>query len=74
MNLYPVTIIENFYENPDAIRKFALAQKYTFCHEREDLEYFYPGGRTKDLFDLDKALHEKILKKLCLFFIMHHTI
>ncbi|CAN4276635.1 hypothetical protein MCEMSEM29_01846 [Methylophilaceae bacterium] len=64
MNLYPVTIIENFYENPDAIRKFALAQKYTLCHEREDLEYVYPGGRTKDLFDIDKALHEKILKKI----------
>ena len=64
MNLYPVTIIENFYENPDAIRKFALAQKYTFCHERQNLEYVYPGSRTKDLFDLDSALHEKICKKM----------
>ena len=64
MNLYPVAIIENFYENPDAIRKFALAQKYTFCHERQNLEYVYPGSRTKDLFDLDKTLHEKILKKI----------
>lgn len=64
MNLYPVTVIENFYENPDAIRKFALAQKYTFCHERQNLEYVYPGSRTKDLFDLDSALHEKICKKM----------
>ncbi len=64
MNLYPVTIIENFYENPDAIRKFALEQKYTFCHERKNLEYVYPGSRTKDIFDLDKSLHEKIVKKL----------
>ena len=64
MNLYPVTIIENFYENPDAIRKFALAQDYTFCHDRQNLEYVYPGGRTKDLFDLDSAMHEKICKKL----------
>ena len=68
MNLYPVTIIENFYENPEAIRKFALAQKYTFCHERQNLEYVYPGGRTKDLFDLDSALHEKICKKLVSIF------
>ena len=30
MNLYPVTVIENFYENPDDIRDFALCQKYTF--------------------------------------------
>jgi len=64
MNLYPVTIIENFYENPDAIRKFALAQEYTFCHVRPDLEYVYPGSRTKELFDLDEELHEKICKKL----------
>jgi hypothetical protein len=64
MNLYPVTIIENFYEKPDAIRKFALAQKYTYCKDTENLEYVYPGGRTKDLFDLDKELHEKICKKL----------
>ena len=64
MNLYPVTIIENFYENPDAIRKFALEQDYTYCHDRPNLKYVYPGGRTKDLFDLDSALHEKICKKL----------
>ena len=64
MNLYPVTIIENFYENPDAIRKFALAQEYTFCHDRLNMEYVYPGSRTKDLFDLDSKLHEKICKKL----------
>ena len=64
MNLYPVTIIENFYENPDAIRTFALAQEYTFCQHRQNLEYVYPGSRTKDLFDLDAELHGKICKKL----------
>ncbi len=64
MNLYPVTIVENFYENPDAIREFALAQKFTFCHDRPNLKYVYPGGRTKDLFDLDTSLHEKICKKI----------
>ena len=71
MNLYPVAIIENFYLNPDAIREFALAQTYTFCHERENLEYVYPGSRTKDLFDLDINLHEKICKKLISVF--HNT-
>ena len=71
MNLYPVTIIENFYENPDAIRKFALAQEYTFCHERTNLEYVYPGSRTKDLFDLDSNLHAEICKKLISVF--HNT-
>ena len=64
MNLYPVAIVENFYENPDAIRKFALEQEYKFCHERSNLKYVYPGSRTKDLVDIDKSLHEKICKKL----------
>jgi len=64
MNLYPVTIVENFYENPNAIRKFALAQKYKFRHEEGDIGYVYPGCRTKDLFELDSALQAKVLKKL----------
>ena len=64
MNLYPVAIIENFYQAPDDMRKFALAQEYTFCKNRQNLEYVYPGSRTKDLFDLDARLHEKICKKL----------
>jgi hypothetical protein len=65
MNLYPVTVIDNFYENPDAIREFALAQQYKYRHEEPDsLQYVYPGCRTKDIFDLDKSLQEKVLKKL----------
>ena len=64
MNLYPVTIIENFYENPDAIREFALAQKYTFCHEIENIQYSFPGSRTADISTLDSALFEKICTKL----------
>lgn len=47
MNLYPVTIIENFYENPDAIRKFALAQEYKFCGDQENPAYGWPGLELK---------------------------
>ncbi len=64
MNLYPVTIIENFYENPNAIRKFALAQQYTYCKQVPNIDYVYPGCRTKDLSNLDKALFDKICTKL----------
>jgi hypothetical protein len=71
MNLYPVAIVENFYENPDAIRKYALEQDFKYCHERPNLKYVYPGSRTKDLVDLDKALHEKVCKKLVSVF--HNT-
>ena len=68
MNLYPVTIIENFYDNPDAIRKFALAQQYTYCKQVPNIEYVYPGCRTKDLSYLDTLLFEKICKKLVTVF------
>lgn len=71
MNLYPVTIIEDFYVTPDKVRNYALQQEYTFCRDRENLEYVYPGSRTKDLFDLDAKLHEKICKKLISVF--HNT-
>lgn len=64
MNLYPITVIENFYENPNKVREFALSQKYTFCHERKNYDFVYPGGRTKDIIDLDSSLHEIICKKL----------
>lgn len=64
MNLYPVTVVDNFYEDPDAIRKFALAQEYKYCHEITGNEYVFPGSRTKDLRQLDSKLYEQICKKL----------
>lgn len=64
MNLYPVAVIENFYQDPDAIRKFALAQKYTYCKEVPNIDYVYPGARTKDLSLLNKDLFDKICTKL----------
>jgi len=72
MNLYPtVTIIEDFYENPDEIRKFALKQKFSYCHELKNIDYVYPGCRTKELFELDRNLYEKVCKKLVSVF--HNT-
>ena len=75
MNLYPVAVISNFYENPDAIRQFALAQKYTFRHEEAGLDYVYPGCRTKDLHALDASLQAMVLKKLVsVFHIPEHDL
>lgn len=76
MNLYPVTVVQDFYENPDEIRKYALAQKYTYRHElKDDLGYVFPGGRTKDLRDLSVSLYEKICKKLVsVFHIAEHDV
>lgn len=69
MNLYPVTIIENFYEDPDAVCTFALNQKYQFRHQMsKDAGYVFPGGRTKDLSLINKPLFEKVCAKIILIF------
>jgi len=75
MKLYPVTVISDFYESPDEIRKYALAQKYTYCHEMKGIDYVFPGSRTKDLKDLSQSLYEKICKKLIsVFHIPEHDL
>ena len=75
MNLYPVTVISDFYTNPDEIRKYALAQKYTYCHEMKEIGYVFPGSRTKELRELSQSLYEKVCKKLiCVFHISEHDV
>ncbi len=68
MNLYPTTIIENFYEDPDSIREFALSQDYTYCQDRNNYKFVYPGCRTKDIYDIDQKLHASICSKLISIF------
>jgi hypothetical protein len=73
MNLYPVTVVENFYEKPNVIRQFALNQKYQYCHEIPNINYVFPGCRTKDLSTLNPHLFAEICKKLVsLFHISEH--
>jgi len=68
MNLYPVTIVENFYEDPDAVRTFALNQKYQYRHQLKDVPYVFPGARTKDLSVINKPLFESVSNKIISLF------
>jgi hypothetical protein len=68
MNLYPVTIVENFYDDPDAVRTFALNQKYQYRHQLKDVPYVFPGARTKDLSVINKPLFEKVNNKIISLF------
>ncbi|HSI29093.1 MAG: DUF6445 family protein [Methylophilus sp.] len=68
MNLYPVTIVENFYEDPDAVRTFALNQKYQYRHQLKDVPYVFPGARTKDLSVINKPLFDKVNHKIISLF------
>jgi len=69
MNLYPITVVDNFYDDPDAVRKFALSQKYQFRHElKGELPFVFPGSRTKDLSVINKPLFEKVAQKISALF------
>jgi len=64
VNNYPVTVVNDFYDNPDEIRNYALSQKFTYCHEMKDIDYVFPGSRTKDLLSISPSLYEKVCKRL----------
>lgn len=71
MNLYPVAVVNDFYDDPDEIRKYALMQKYTYCNEMKGIDYVFPGGRSRELRDLNPLLYEKVCKKLISVFHIH---
>ena len=58
-NLFPITIIDNFYPDPDTIRNFALCQEFEVSRNGG-----WPGKRTKDLIELDKDLHDFFFKTI----------
>jgi hypothetical protein len=55
---YPIQIVDNFYEDPDKIRKYALAQNFI----KRDGDY--PGIRTERLSDLNKQFFEFFANKV----------
>ncbi len=46
---YPITIVDNFYEDPDQIRDFALGLKYHSPRNLDESEGIFPGKRTSEL-------------------------
>lgn len=68
MKKFPVTIIDNFYENPELVRDFALSQEfYPSCGR-------YPGSRTNVLPELNQELFKTFCEKLfSLFYDLNRT-
>lgn len=58
-NLFPITIIDNFYPDPDLIRNFALSQEFKSSENGG-----WPGKRTKDIIELDEELHNFFIKSI----------
>ena len=59
MKHFPIFSIEDFYDNVDEVREFALAQEYTAPPKGE-----YPGTRTKLLHELDAEFTDQFCRKI----------
>lgn len=59
MKNVPAMCIDNFYSNPDEVRKFALKQTYT-----PSVEGLWPGVRTPALHLCDKVFFDSFCEKL----------
>ena len=64
MNLIPATILDNFLENPNEIREWALSLEYPTSSSKGR----YPGRRTKLLENINPPFHQYITKKIISIF------
>jgi hypothetical protein len=60
--MYPLTIIDNFFPNPDKIVEFANKQRYY------PTDGAWPGSRSRDLDELDEDLHGFIGHKILSYY------
>jgi hypothetical protein len=58
MHYFPVTILDNFFDNPNDVREFALKQKY-----EPDIESEWPGVRTSEIYELNKDLWTQFTRR-----------
>lgn len=58
MHLIPVTILDNFLDDPDKIRKWALQQEYF-----PDPDGHWPGLRTKHIHEINKPFFDVVCRK-----------
>ena len=65
MQIYPVTVVDNFLAEPDAVRKYALSLTYSNEH------YNYPGVRTPAIADLDMTLFSTLGESIVSLFTSH---
>ena len=63
MNHYPVTIVENFYKDPFAVREFALKQKYKTCDQIKNIDHVFPGSRSEDISVINPELNKSFFFK-----------
>lgn len=69
MKKFPITVIDNFYENPDLVRNFALSLPYYMSSDGR-----WPGARSDRLVDVNVNFYNTFTFKLfSLFFDLDST-
>ena len=63
MKSYPVTIVDNFFDDPDYVREFALSLAYTSSSDGR-----WPGARSEHIHLLDNNLFNYISRRIELLF------
>jgi hypothetical protein len=58
---FPVACVDDFYDNPDEVRKFALSLDYD---NEQNATGFYPGIRTKSLHEIDNKFFDMFCNKM----------
>jgi hypothetical protein len=67
MKQFPITIVDNFYEDPDLVRDFALSLEYHSAAEKyrtTGYDGMWPGVRTKLISDIDQLFYNTFTRKL----------
>ena len=59
METYPLSVVDNFFDNPDKIREYALSLEYA-----RDPDGHWPGLRSKQISELNPVLYRRILEKI----------
>jgi hypothetical protein len=59
MHSFPLTVVDNFFDDPDEVRRFALAQEY-----EKDPRGVWPGQRSRPLHLLHPIFFEQTFHKL----------
>jgi len=67
MNLFPTSIVDNFYNDADAVRELALSLPFDVN------ENSYPGNRTKGLHDIAPEFFEHFCNKLFSLYYDYYT-
>ena len=56
---YPISVVDNFYENPDRVRELALQEEFT-----QTKKGGFPGERTRPIHEINLGLFNFFNHKL----------